>query len=149
MIFIEYQLFISQCILFLRSRYENAIPNFCWVSCAFNGQDFLRLHLCRHTFASLWGASMRCASLWRSNSRGHSWWFVPVFVKRSSSFSWLSSFVSSVCWSLVLRWQQFFSPGNWYLFCDTCSWNILYLLQVCLSFFSQASIDKLLNLIAF
>ena len=34
-----------------------------------------------------------------------------VVVKRSSSFSR----------SLVLRWQQFFSSGNWYLFCDTRS----------------------------
>ena len=24
-------------------------------------------HLCRHIFASLWGASIRCASLWRAN----------------------------------------------------------------------------------
>ena len=37
------------------------------------GENFLRLHLCRHRFASLWGASTRCASLWRADSRGDSW----------------------------------------------------------------------------
>ena len=34
---------------------------------------FLRLHFRRrHTFASLWGACLRFASLWRANSRGDS-----------------------------------------------------------------------------
>ena len=33
---------------------------------------FSRLHLCRHTFASLWGACLRFASLWPANSRGDS-----------------------------------------------------------------------------
>ena len=32
----------------------------------------MRLHLCRHTFASLWGDCLRFASLWRANSRGDS-----------------------------------------------------------------------------
>ena len=31
-----------------------------------------RLHLCRHTFASLWGDCLRFASLWGANSRGDS-----------------------------------------------------------------------------
>ena len=35
-------------------------------------EGFLRLHLCQHTFASLWGACLRFASLWRANSRGDS-----------------------------------------------------------------------------
>ena len=53
----------------LRSRYENASPNLCWVFCA-----LLRLHFRRrrHTFASLWGACLRFASLWRANSCGDS-----------------------------------------------------------------------------
>ena len=58
--------------VFLRAKNENATPNFCFVSCAVNRRDFLRFHLCRHTFASLWGASIRCASLW------HEWWFVVM-----------------------------------------------------------------------
>ena len=33
-------------------------------------------------FASLWGARIRCALLWRSNLLGDSWSCVPVFVKR-------------------------------------------------------------------
>ena len=44
----------------------------CWVSCAINKRGFLGLHLCRHTFASLWGACLRFASLWRTNSHGDS-----------------------------------------------------------------------------
>ena len=44
----------------LRSRYENATPNLCWVSCAINKGDFLRPHFRRrHTFAPLWGACLR------------------------------------------------------------------------------------------
>ena len=39
-----------------------------WVLCAINKRSFLRLHLCWHTFASLWGACLRFASLWRANS---------------------------------------------------------------------------------
>ena len=42
-----------------------------WVSCAINkGGQFSRLHLCRHTFASLWSDCLRFASLWCSNSHG-------------------------------------------------------------------------------
>ena len=58
--------------MLLRSRYENPTPNFCWVfcallgSCAINNRAFLRLHLCRHTFASLWGACLRFALLWHT-----------------------------------------------------------------------------------
>ena len=59
---------------------EPAEPNLCWVSCAINRRDFLRLHLCRQTFASLWGASTRCASLWSSNSRGGSWLRKALFI---------------------------------------------------------------------
>ena len=39
-----------------------------WVSCAIYKGGFLRLHVRRrrrHTFASLWGACLRFASLWR------------------------------------------------------------------------------------
>ena len=52
---------------------------------------------CRHTFASLWGACLRFALLWRTNSK---WWFVCpqafsevfyfAFVKRSSFKSLLN-----------------------------------------------------------
>ena len=43
-----------------------------WVSCAINNRGFLRLHLCRNTFASLWGACLHFALLWRTNSHGDS-----------------------------------------------------------------------------
>ena len=54
----------------------------------------MRLHLCRHTFASLWGDCLRFASLWRANSRGDSsvlgvhfsnvfWGLLFVFVTRT------------------------------------------------------------------
>ena len=43
-----------------------------WVLCTINKRSFLRLHLCWHTFASLWGACLRFASLWRTNSLGDS-----------------------------------------------------------------------------
>ena len=72
-----------------------------WVSCAINKQGFLRLHLCRHTFASLWGACLRFASLWRTNSGCDSCVLgvhlskftevcFSVFVKRSSFESLLN-----------------------------------------------------------
>ena len=58
-----------------------------WVSCAINKGGFLRLHLCRHTFASLWGACLRFASLWRPNPRGDS--------------CVLGVHLSNVCWGLL------------------------------------------------
>ena len=75
--------------LLLRSRYENATPNcvrgtenatpVLGVLCIIGspvpliGEIFLRMHFRRrHTFASLWGACLRFASLWRANSRGDS-----------------------------------------------------------------------------
>ena len=73
-----------------------------WLSCVINKQGFLRLHLCRHTFASLWGACLRFASLWRTNSHGDSCVLgvhgkrllsrsaIPVFLKRLSFKSLLN-----------------------------------------------------------
>ena len=58
-----------------------------WVSCVINKGGFLRLHLCRHTFASLWGACLRFGSLWRANSRGDS--------------CVLGVHLSNVCWGLL------------------------------------------------
>ena len=58
-----------------------------WVSCVINKEGFLRFHLCRHTFASLWGACLRFASLWRANSRGDS--------------CVLGVHLSNVCWGLL------------------------------------------------
>ena len=55
----------------LRSRYENATPNLCWVFCTLLDVlcNYLRLHFRRrHTFASLWGPCLRFASLWSANS---------------------------------------------------------------------------------
>ena len=44
-----------------------------WVYCAINKGDFLRMRFCRrHTFASIWGACLRFASLWCADSRGDS-----------------------------------------------------------------------------
>ena len=60
---------------------------------------FSRLHLCRHTFSSLWGDCLRFVSHWSTNSRGDSsvpgvhfsnvFWdllFVFVFVTSFKSF---------------------------------------------------------------
>ena len=58
-----------------------------WVSCAISKGGFLRLHFCPHTFASLWGACLRFASLWRANSRGDS--------------CVLGVHLSNVCWGLL------------------------------------------------
>ena len=73
-------------------------------SCAVNKG----LHLCRHTFASLWGHCLRFASLWRANSRGDSlglgvhfsnvFWdlLLFVFVKRAYFKSFLKVYYRSV-----------------------------------------------------
>ena len=66
----------------------------CWVSCAIKKRGFLRLHLCRHTFASLWGACLRFASLWRANSRGDS--------------CVLGVHLSNVCWGLLFCLRKAF-----------------------------------------
>ena len=59
-----------------------------WVSYAINKQGFWRLHLCRHTFPSLWGTCLLFASLWCANSRGDSCVLhVPL---------------SNVCWGLLI-----------------------------------------------
>ena len=70
-----------------------------WVSCAIN-KVFLRLHFRRrrHTFASLWGACLRFASLWRANSCGDS--------------CVLGVHLSKVCWGLIFcqsfaKWSSF------------------------------------------
>ena len=65
-----------------------------WVSCTIYKRGFLRLHLCRHTFASLWGACLRFASLWRANSRGDS--------------CVLSVHLSNVCWGLLFCLRKAF-----------------------------------------
>ena len=67
----------NNCVLGTRTQ----PPNFCasLIGCPVQliSEVFLRLHCvdtawCRHTFASLWGACYRFASLWRANSRGDS-----------------------------------------------------------------------------
>ena len=78
-----------------------------WVSRAINKRGFSRLHLCRHTFASLWGDCLRFVSLWRVNSRGDScvlgvhlpnvcWGVLFLFVKRSYFKSLLKVYYRSV-----------------------------------------------------
>ena len=72
-----------------------------WVPCAINKRGFFEIafkfcHRHRHTFALLWGACLRFASLWRSNSCGDSCVLKPllrsfiVFVNRSSFKSLLN-----------------------------------------------------------
>ena len=68
-----------------------------WVSCAINNRGVLRLHLCRHTFASLWGACLRFALLWRTSRVSSVFIFYmfaevcySVFVKHSSYKSLLN-----------------------------------------------------------
>ena len=65
-----------------------------WVLCAVNKRGFLRLHLCRHTFASLWGTCLRFASLWRANSLGDS--------------CALGAHLSNVCWGLLFCLRKAF-----------------------------------------
>ena len=70
-------------------------------------EAFSRLHLRRHTFASLWGGCLRFASFWRANSRGDScflgvqlsnvcWGLLFVFVKRTYFKSLLKVYYRSV-----------------------------------------------------
>ena len=70
-------------------------------------EAFSRLHLCRHTFASLWGGCSRFASFWRANSCGDScvlgvhlsnvcWGLLFVFVKRTYFNSLLKVYYRSV-----------------------------------------------------
>ena len=78
--------------------------NWCAPACAINKG----LHLCRHTFASLWGHCLRFASLWRANSRGDSlvlgvhfsnvFWdlLLFVFVTRAYFKSFLKVYYRSV-----------------------------------------------------
>ena len=66
-----------------------------WVSCANNKRCFLRLHFRRRqTFASLWGACLRFASLWRANSC------------RDSCV--LGVHLSKVCWGLIFCLRKAF-----------------------------------------
>ena len=66
------------------------------------------MHLCRHTFASLWGDCLRIASHWRANSCGDSsvlgvhflnvsWGLLFVFVTRT----YFKSFLWAVFWKCV------------------------------------------------
>ena len=58
------------------------------MSYAINKQGFWRLHLCRHTFPSLWGTCLLFACLWGANSRGDSCvLLIPL---------------SNVCWGLLI-----------------------------------------------
>ena len=68
---------------------------------------FPRLHLCRHTFASLWGDCLRFASLWRANLPGDSsvlgvhfsnvfWGLLIVFVTRTYLNSFLKVYYRCV-----------------------------------------------------
>ena len=68
---------------------------------------YSRLHLCRHTFFSLWGDCLCFASLWRVNSRADSyvlgvhlpnvcWGVLFLFVKRSYFKSLLKVYHRSV-----------------------------------------------------
>ena len=73
-----------------------------WVSCAINKRGFSRLYLCRHTFASLWGACLRFASLWRTNSHGYS--------------CVLGVHLSDVCWAgLHSSLKEVYIPSLWWL----------------------------------
>ena len=92
------------------SRYENATRTLCWVFCALLVSCAINkgLHLCRHTFASLWGHCLRFASLWRANSRDDSlvlgvhfsnvFWdlLLFVFVTRAYFKSFLKVYYRSV-----------------------------------------------------
>ena len=66
-----------------------------WVSCVINKGGFLRLHFRRrHIFASLWGAGLRFAWLWRASPRGDS----CVLVVH----------LSMVCWGLIFCLRKAF-----------------------------------------
>ena len=71
-----------------------------WVSCAINKRGIfssstrISLAFRRHTFASLWGAYLRFASVWRTNSCGDS--------------SVLDVHLSKVCWGLIFCLRKAF-----------------------------------------
>ena len=73
-----------------------------WVSCAIYKRGFLRLHLCRHTFASLWGAA----------------YVLPQFdtlthvVIRMSRRSFIFQTFAEVCYSVFVKRSSFKSLLN-------------------------------------
>ena len=91
-----------------------------WVSCAINKGGFLRLHFrrrrCRHTFASLWGACLLFASLWRANSCGDS--------------CVLGVHLSKVCWGLIFCLRKTF------IFWKVC-WIFVKLTSICVCWIVQ------------
>ena len=88
-----------------------------WVSCVINKGGFLRLHFRRrHTFASLWGACLRFALLWRANSCGDS--------------CVLGVHLSKVCWGLIfcLRKAFIFLKVCW-IFVKRTSIGVCWIVQ--------------------
>ena len=70
-----------------------------WVSLQLIREVFSRLHLCRHTFASLWGDCLRLVSLWRANSCRDS------YVLGCSSFKHMLR--SAICLRKTYVFQEF------------------------------------------
>ena len=88
-----------------------------WVSCEINKGVFLRLHLCRNTFASLWGACLRFASLWRTNSSGDSC-FLGVHLLFIFCLLWKmrgtpSACIKPVCLARRPLCHEVNLPGSW------------------------------------
>ena len=75
----------------------------CWVSFAINKGSFFEIAFSRrrHTFALLWGAWLRFASLWRTNARGDSWVLGVHQSNVSLSCDNLPSFVA-FCWVVII-----------------------------------------------
>ena len=73
----------------------------CWVSCAIKKRGFLRLHLCRHTFASLWGP---CLCLPHFDALTH------VVILVSSAFIFQT--FAEVCYSVFVNRSSFKSVPN-------------------------------------
>ena len=64
---------------------------------------FSRLHLCRHTFASLWRDCFCFASLWRANSRGDSCVLgVHIFRSQAATFTF-----ADVCYLSIVKRTYF------------------------------------------
>ena len=75
-----------------------------WVPCAINKEGFFEIAFVRrrrHTFASLWSACLRFASLWRANSCGDS--------------CVLDVHLWNVCWKLT-PWVKFYFGLNLHIF---------------------------------
>ena len=94
-----------------------------WVPCAINKRGFFEIALkfCRrhrHTFALLWGACLRFASLWRSNSCGDSCVLEPLL---RSFIVFVKHYLLKVCWIFVkcTHFKSLLKVSYWSVFAES------------------------------